>query len=553
MGNRKMGGNSRRFWKKINSRILPEKKWAFILIFFILFFNPVFYFWADNISMKDKYMAWLTCIIVGLALCSINLFLKKRGEKIYLSILFALSVAPNIIVWSYLFMSRIYMKRDMFWVITDTNTSETVEYFNEFIPWQSFLIALIYIGFGVFFIVKACSKQKISLKRYWAWFSLSAAIILLSIILQYLVQAIPTFDFYKSNLKYITERKKFEKEKEIRKGLTMDVHCALPDSTKHVFVVVIGESMSSCHISLYGYFRETSPVMDSLSNELDVYTDVITPDTHTIGVMKKVLSFADSSHPKYYTKKPSIVEMFNMAGFETYWISNQEFISKWGGSYGVIAQEAKHVYNLSPFKKHDEIVIPYLHKALHDSISGNKIIFVHLMGSHHNYNCRYPERFKYFNYEERGDLTADFMDNHAKQIVDEYDNSIRYTDFVFGSIFREIKELNASSCLLFFSDHGEEVYDTRNVKGHFMSNVYPCQCKIPFILWRSEKYKEVMPDLAIDTSRPHSVEDVIYSISTLCNLQYKDNDQTKSIFSPEYKIPAKRMVGNENYEDILKK
>ena len=539
---------------KINRQLLLEKNWAFILIFFILFFNPVFYFWADNVSPKEKCSAWITCLVIGLAFSVIDLFVKKRGEKIYLTVLFILSIVPNLIVWSYLFISHICMRRDMFWVIFGTNVSESKEYFDQFISWQIILVGVAYILSGIFFIVKARSNHSISVKKYKILFAFSVSLVLLSIILQYLVQAIPTFDFYKSRVIFWNENRKFEQEKELRKKLSMDVECVLPDSINHVFVVLIGESMSSCHMSLYGYFRETTPVMDSLSNELDVYTDVVTPDTHTIGVMKKVLSFADSSHPEYYTQKPSVVEMFNVAGFETYWISNQEFLSKWGGNYGVIAQEAKHIYDLSPFKKHDEIVIPYLHEALHDSVSGNKIIFIHLMGSHHSYNCRYPEVFKYFNYEERGDLTADFLrSGYMKKTIDEYDNSIRYTDFVFGSVFRQINDLNISSCLLFFSDHGEEVYDTRDKSGHFMSNAYPCQCKIPFILWRSEKYKEEIPGLVIDTSRPYSIENVIYSLSTLCNLKYKENVQEKSIFSPEYKIPSKRMVGKENYEDILKK
>ena len=537
----------------MNSKLFLEKKWAFVLIFFILFFNPVFYFWADNINTKDKCMACVICLMLGLALSGIDLFLKKRGEKIYLSILFLLSIAPNLIVWSYLFISNIYMKGDMFWVIFNTNASESEEYFDQFISWQIILISAVYILSGIFFIVKTRSKHYISIKKYWALFTFFVSFVVLSIVSQNFVQAVSAFDFYNSWVGFWNENRKYEQGKELRNSLLTDVECALPDSTNRVFVVLIGESMSACHISLYGYFRETTPVMDSLSQELDVYTDVVTPDTHTINVMKKVLSFADSSHPEYYTQKPSMIEMFNAAGFETYWISNHEFISKWGGNYGAIAQEAKHIYNLNPFKKPDEILLPYLYEALHDGITGNKIIFVHLMGSHHIYKCRYPENFEYFNYKERGDLDNDFRDDDMKRTIDEYDNSIRYTDFVFGSAFKQVKDLNISSCLLFFSDHGEEVYDTRNKSGHFMANVYPCQCKIPFILWRSEKYKEEMPELVIDTFRPYSIEDIIYSLSTLTNLKYKANEPEKSIFSPEYKIPEKRLVGEENYDDILRK
>ena len=530
-------------------KIITEKKWAFILIYFILLFNPIFYFWADNINLKDKSIAWLTCLIVGLALCSIDLFLKKRGEKIYSGILFTLSLAPNIIVWSYLYLSDLYMKRDMFWVIFGTNMSESVEYFDQFINWQVILVSSLYVLTGIFLWIKVCSKHSLSIRKHWFVFSFSISIVFLGIILQYLVQAIPTFDFYKSSFLFVNENRNFQKEKELRKNLVMDVQCALPDSIPHVFVVVLGESTSTFHMSLYDYFRKTNPLLEAKKDELNIYTDVVTPDTHTIGVMKKVLTFADYDHPEYYTQKASIVELFNAAGFETYWISNQEFLSKFGGSYGAIAKEAKHVYDLSILKKHDEITLPYLGEVLNDSVTANKIIFIHLMGSHHSYNCRYPSKFEHFNYVERGDLTEkEFLNNSMRKTIDEYDNSVLYGDFIVSSIIDQVKGKNASSFVLYFSDHGEEVYEFRNARGHFMSNVYPYQSLIPFILWRSESYKAEMPELVIDTSRPYSIGDVIYSLSTLSGLEYDENDQERSIFSPEYKIPEKRMIGEEDYD-----
>ncbi len=536
----------------ISRKLLLEKKWAFILIFFILLFNPCFFFWAENVNIKDKCMTWVTCLVVGLALSCIDLFLKKRGEKLYLSILFILSIVPNIIVWSYLFISRLYMKRDMYWVIFTSHTGESTEFLREFISWELLVAGFSYLLLGLFFLLKARSVNSISPKKYGALLILSIAIVLTSMFLQYLSQAIPTFELYKSRILFWKENLVFQQEKELRKNLKMEVQCLLPDSTQHVVVVLLGESTTACHMSLYGYPRETTPFMDSLKDELDVYTDVITPDTHTFGVMQKVLTFADNEHPEYFRQKPSIVEMFNSAGFETYWISNKAFLTKWGGSYGIIAEESKHIYDLSSAKKTDEVVVPYLEKILNDSIRSNKIIFIHVMGNHHEYNCRYPNGFEYFDYKKRGDLEADFRNDHMKKTIDEYDNSIRYGDFVYHSILQKIKEKKGiSSYFLFFSDHGEEVYDTRDARGHFMDNVYPCQCKIPFVLWRSEQYKKEVPEVAIDTTRPYSIEHVIFSLSTLCRLQYTDYDPEKSIFSPEYKVPEKRMVGKEDYDNEI--
>jgi heptose-I-phosphate ethanolaminephosphotransferase len=536
-------------------KLLSERKWAFILIYVILLLNPAFYFWADNIKLKDKYMAWLICLIVGLALCCIDLFLKKKGEKLYLTILFALSVAPNLIVWGYLYISELYMKRDMFWVIFSTHAAETKEYFEQFISWQIILVGTGYVLTGIFLIIKACSRKSLSIKKQWIVFTFSVSTVLISIILQYLVQAIPAFDFYKSRLAYWQRSQEFQQEREMRENVQIEVECILPDSINHVFVVVFGESTTTRHMSLYGYFRETTPLMDAHRDELAVYTDVVTPDTHTIGVMQKALTFANHEHPEYYMQKPSLVELFNAAGFETYWISNQALFDKWGGSYGVIAEESKNLYDLSVYQKPDGIVLARLNSILQDTIQGNRIIFIHLMGNHHAYNCRYPQEYDYFDHKKRGDLDAGFRDNTMKRTIDEYDNSIRYGDFVYASVLEQIKQVQAATFFLYFADHGEEVYDdSRKPRGHFMSNVYPAQCRIPFILWQSEQHKKEIPEMVIDTARPYSIENVIYSLSTLSGLRYEDNDQKASIFSAEYEAPQNRMVGKEDYDrEIIKK
>ncbi|MDR3267587.1 MAG: sulfatase-like hydrolase/transferase [Tannerella sp.] len=537
---------------KIPVALLKERKWAFGLIFTVLFFNPLFYGWAGDVSLKDKCLSWLICLVTGLALSGFDLFFKKRGEKIYLSLLFLLALAPNIIVWSYLYLSDLYMKRDMFWVIFNSNVVESTEYVQQFITWPVFSIGILYLGLGIFFILKARAVQSVSRRKHPLLFLLPPVIVLMDISLQYLSQAIPMLEFYKSYLLFRREYGLFEKEKALRMQLTMDIHSHWPDSTRHVLVVILGESTTVCHMGLYGYFRETTPFMERRRGELDIYTDVVTSDTHTYGVMQKALTFASHKHPEYYKQKASVVELFNAAGFKTSWIANNPILDKWGASYGVVAQQAGTLYDVSLAKKPDEIVLPSLRKILNED--GNKLIFIHLLGSHHAYRSRYPETYDYYDHKRDNELEEPgFRDTHMKQTIDEYDNSIRYGDFVYEQILREVEKIDASSCVLFFSDHGEEVYDTRNASGHHMSNVYPCQCRIPFILWRSEKYREENSEIVVDTARPYSIEDVIYSISTLGKLDYVDNDRTLSIFTKEYVAPAKRMVGKEDFEDILKK
>ncbi len=532
--------------------IIIEKKWNFLLCFLITFFNPCFFFWADNLTTHVKVAAIITCFFVYLASTSISFFLKNKAEKIFLCIFFILSLVPNTVVWSYLYMSETYMHRDMFWVLYGSNMTESEEYFEQFISWPMYVMAFVYIVGGIFLLCKSGSTRALSVKKYTAYFTTCILIIVSVFSFQYLTTGVSTFDYYVSGVKYILESRKVKEEVKLRKASPIKTSCTLSDPNQ-VFVVIIGESLTRNHMHIYGYQRETTPELDQIKNELDVYSDVIAPDTHTIGVLKKVLTFADHKHPKYYTEKPSVIELFESAGFETYWVSNQEFLSKWGGSYGVIAAEANHVYDLRIAQQDDEIVLPVIESILQDPYK-RKIIFVHLMGSHHLYSARYPDEFKYFDYRTDSIPYKPFLNDEMKQTIDDYDNSVRYTDYIVSDIIHQVKALDQSSFVLFFSDHGEEVYDVRNASGHHMSNVYAGQCEIPFILWRSDKYKQEETNIEINTSRPYSTEDLIFGLSTLAGLRYKDYKPEFSLFSREYKRPAKRLVGKEDYDQgILKK
>ena len=48
------------------------------------------------------------------------------------------------------------------------------------------------------------------------------------------------------------------------------------------YVFIVGESANRNHLSLYGYKRNTTPKLEAMRDELVVFEDVISPDTHTI-------------------------------------------------------------------------------------------------------------------------------------------------------------------------------------------------------------------------------------------------------------------------------
>ena len=108
----------------------------------------------------------------------------------------------------------------------------------------------------------------------------------------------------------------------------------------------------------------------------------------------------------------------------------------------------------------------------------NKVVFLHLMGCHTEYRKRYPHDFEQF---------KGAKDKQGKT-VDAYDNAVYYNDFVIDSMFsllRDYSQLHPDVRIsaLYFSDHGENVYDEGDYCGHNYSDRIPhANVEIPFIL-----------------------------------------------------------------------
>lgn len=536
--------------------LLKKKKWTIIFISFVILFTVPFYALTENLSRQDILLAWVVNLFAVVAFSAISLFLRGKWERAYLIALFILSLLPNLVVFSYMYIASMHMYHDMFWVIFATNPSESHEYMDEAVPWRLLFCIVGYIITAAFLLYLSLASRSASisksLKRNKIFFAFCVIVLVLIASFQVLSKSFGTIDFYKSSCRFYAENYRIKKEVALHKREKMDVSCGLKPQGNTI-VVVIGESLSRNHMHIYGYHRETTPLLDSLKNDLYVYTDVVSPNTHTIAVLKSVLTFANHDHPEYYFSKPSIVNLFNYAGFKTYWVSNQELLYKWGGSYGVIARASDYVYNLSSEKQPDGIVLPALNQILDEKSEENKIIFVHLMGNHNAYKKRYPEDFSGFDYKKNPIPDKPYLDDASRKVIDEYDNSVLYTDFVVGSIIKTMQEKEeSSSCVLFFSDHGEEVFDYRNVVGHFIQGTSRYQCEVPFILWCSDVYRQENSNLVIKENRPFITEDFIHSISGLAGLNYDGFEPERSLFDSKF-TPKVRRVGDITYEEVLKK
>jgi len=296
------------------------------------------------------------------------------------------------------------------------------------------------------------------------------------------------------------------------------------------FLVIIGESATRRHWSLYGYDRNTTPEMDSMSDLL-VFRDLISSHSHTNPALGKALTSSLVSDPNSYGA-PSIIDLANAAGFSTYWLSNQQRMGPYDNAVSVLAEAATHkkFINLG-FKKSlssnnfDESLLPLLRNVLSEP-KERKLIILHLFGSHFPYGKRYPSRFEKF--------------SGTSKSIDGYDNSIAYTDYVLGEAFRLAEEAGVDA-VVYFSDHGEDV-----VSGlaHNSSRMTKAMVEIPFVVRLSERYRERYPEtnenLLSSLDKPLSGD---YIFHLLVRLLQFSKPRFIDPLAPSFSLP-KRYVRN---------
>ena len=322
-------------------------------------------------------------------------------------------------------------------------------------------------------------------------------------------------------------------------------------------VLVIGEATTSRRMSLYGYPRQTTPRLDELKarGELDVFTDVITSRPYTIEILQQVFSFADQQSPERALTEPNLMNLMRQAGYKSFWITNQQTMTRRNTLLTMFAQQADEARYLNnqrvqnAARQYDEVVFEPFAAALADP-APRKFIIVHLLGTHSRYSARYPEAYERFN--DREQMPPSLDDGRAK-VYNSYDNAVLYNDFVVSTLIERFTAHKDNGFLLYFSDHGEEVFDVAPHQFAGRNEAAPTYntYAIPFLLWTSPEWRRTHPlDLSVAVARKYSNADFIHTWSDLAGLSYDRFRPEKSLVNPAFQ-PTTRWIGNpENKKDL---
>ncbi|OEJ98983.1 hypothetical protein A8C32_07315 [Flavivirga aquatica] len=522
-----------------------------ILIIVAFIFECIF----NQIALNIIYNLIENIFFAITLICPLYLFTNNNNKRFsiyyfaFSFLIFSISIYFET-VYYYLFKTP--FSASAIFVALDSNLEETKEFIDFYvdIPISLFTFLIFVITSIVIFRINKISLINTVVKNINR-FKVMGLLIGILIFLKFsklIVFNVP-YLMVKSNIEYYIESKKLGDYKENKNGDFHNIYKRPSKEEQEVFVIIVGESTSRTHLGLYNYYRETTPELIKRKEELLIYKDVISPHAFTVGALTKILTLGNYENPEKISEG-SIIQLINSVGYETYWLSNQRPIGPYESMITKISLSAKNYKFLTTTiagnsKVLDGELLNEFNEVINNDVK-KKVIFIHLMGTHHHYKNRYPEEFNQFHEEPVTDFRSE--ENFTK--INHYDNAILYNDFLVSSVIKKLDSLNTKSFALYFSDHGEEMFDDINMAGHNEDIYSQKMFEIPFFVWQSKKYKKEKKIPFVE-DRKYMIDDLFHSIADLLDIKANEVEYTRSIFNEHFKERKRVVKDTVNYDTFF--
>jgi len=455
---------------------------------FLFFHFPFFTFVIHNIDYKSFngvlliFSLMLLMVVLNAFVFYLIFYLSRYFGKALLVIFFIANAIAVYFINTY----GVIMDESMIGNVLNTNYEESRSYFS--IKMIAYILIL-----GVIpsiYIIKV-KIIKVPLKQFFKTIELTLLVILLLVIanasnLLWIDKNSKTLGglampwSYTVNISLFYKHKADKNEKEI-----LLPNAIIKDKQKSVFILIIGESARSQNFSLYGYTKNTNPLLSKIPNVH--HFEANSCATYTTAGVKCILEHKNSD--ELYEILPNYLYRNNV---EVIWRST---------NWGEPPLHIKNIQNREFLKSHnkgnnieyDEILLNGLKEQILASKKDKILIVLHSSASHGpTYSKKYPPQFEMF---KPVCNSVELAKCSQTELINAYDNTIVYTDYLLATIIKDLKALPAyNSAMLFVSDHGESLGENNlYMHGLPMSLAPKVQYEIPFIVWTSEGSQQLKP------------------------------------------------------------
>ena len=293
-------------------------------------------------------------------------------------------------------------------------------------------------------------------------------------------------------------------------------NATIKDNEKSIVVLVIGESARSENFSLYGYEKNTNPLLSKIDNVHSYKAESCA--TYTTAGIKCILEYQNTGKlfeilPNYlFRNNVEVIWRTTNWGEPTVKIENYQ-------SKGDLKQECK-----GEGCEYDEVLLSGLLEQVLASEKNKILLVLHTSTSHGpTYYKKYPQQFKkYIPVCESVELAKCTQE----ELINAYDNTIVYTDYILATLIDELKQLeDYNSSMIYISDHGESLGENNLYLHGIPASIAPKeQLDIPFIVWVSDESRDLKDNEIL------SQHNIFHSILDFLKIESSIYDEGMSVF-----------------------
>ena len=227
-------------------------------------------------------------------------------------------------------------------------------------------------------------------------------------------------------------------------------------------IVILGESLTPHHMSLFGYERQTTPFLDSLKSDPKFFSTIglssgVSTDISVAFLLN--MGYGDAGGLKAAKGDNCLFKLAKRGDYSTHFLSTQSAEQlRYIAPYLCTAylDDYRNLENISPSTLNhqaaiDREVLPKLDDLL--VTNSKKFIMLHQRGSHSPWSLRYTAE------------AAKFKSEGADQRISDYDNSVVEFDLFWKEFAAIMSKKKSKNLVIYLSDHGESVGEN-NRYGH---------------------------------------------------------------------------------------
>lgn len=495
-------------------------KLEFLLSLFWSLLSPILYS-PSSLPYDVATGPYLFCFLSLFKILT-NKYCNKLLSIYYIALLF-LFLVPTLNTLYFLIFSKPINHNGMM-VVFQTNPQEAIEYLYSLNVKYILLFTLLLIIF-----ITICTKdfkQTVLLDNYDLSYKRCLLTILIATITgyytffslmprtQFIKIAIDTQNYFKSVEKYTTLHDSIVNDLKLQSSINNNL--PYPNTV----IMVIGESATKNYMKAFNENNdETTPWLSANTNDFILFKNAYSCAWNTVPALEHALTEANYYNNKEFNQSISIIDIAKKAGYKTYWFSNQGKIGAYDTPITMVAKTCD-VSLWTESTQYDESLLSYLKTV---NKNENNFVVLHIMGSHIDYNNRYPTSYQ------------KWTDPNVTGRVADYKNSLLYTDKVLQDFFNYANSNLNLSAFIYFSDHGTDPNRSRDPDETKFIGL-----RIPLFVYLSDDYKQSNPYTAKTLKYNQNVffsNDLIYNlVCGILNIKSNHFNEEESLSSIKYKF-----------------